>query len=259
MSIIETFFLGFLQGATEFLPISSSGHLIIASHFLNLEVENYLLVLLLFHLASALSIVVVFFSDIWQLGKGCCSFSWNESKKSVLKLAISALPIFIVGVFFAKQVEFFFQGNLKLVAPMLVITAALLFASYKKKETKKEIGYLQGFLIGVFQTFAILPGLSRSGITITSAILMGCDRREATKFSFLMLLAPVLGGSFLQLLAVIGNKPITIPIPSLVVGFLTAFLAGVFFLWWLRKLVQKNQLVYFSFYCLALSGTLFLL
>lgn len=260
MSIIEAFFLGFLQGFTEFLPISSSGHFLIASHFLEVQAGNNLLVLLLFHLATALSIIVVFFGDIWKLGKGFFSFSWNKSKKYILKLAISAIPIFIVGVFFAEQVEFLFQGNLKLIALMLVITAVLLFASYRQKEAKKNIGFLQSFLIGLFQTCAILPGLSRSGVTITSAILMGCDRQKATKFSFLMLLAPVLGGSLLQLLVAIDTAAfIAIPISSLVVGFLTAFVVGLFCLWWLKRLVQKNQLFYFSFYCLVLAGVLFLL
>ena len=258
MSLSEAFFLGLLQGLTEFFPISSSGHLVIATHFFGLAASQNLLVILLFHIATALSIVVVFYSDIWHLIKDLMSLQWNDNTKLACKLLVSAIPIFIVGVFFSKQVEYFFAGNIPLVAIMMFVTAILLFLSYKKKETNKNIDYKKSFLLGVCQTLAILPGLSRSGATIAIGILLGCNRKQVTQFSFLMLLVPVLGGGFLQLLQ-ITNKVITIPMSSLLVGFVTSFIVGSFCCWWMKRLVQKNRLIYFCFYCLILSGFLFLL
>jgi undecaprenyl-diphosphatase len=258
MSISEAFFLGFLQGVTEFLPISSSGHLLIAGYFFELKPLENLIVIVFFHLATALSIMVVFWRELWEMIRDLAKLQWNENTKLICKLIISAIPIFIVGVFFEKQIAYFFEGNILLVACMLLITAGLIFLSYKTKEQKKPMSYSRSFWIGVFQAFAILPGLSRSGTTITTGILLGCDRKKVTSFSFLMLLIPVLGGSFLQFLEIL-EKPQTIPISSLLVGFFTAFIVGICCCIWMRKLVQKNQLIYFSFYCLALAIFLFFL
>lgn len=258
MSISEAFFLGLLQGLTEFLPISSSGHLLIASHFFQINSGDNLLLLLIFHLATALSIMVVFWQELWEMIKSLVKLEWNENTQLVCKLLLSAVPIFIVGVFFSEQIEQLFTGNLLLVASMLVITAILIFLSYKKPEQKKPLSYSKSFWLGVFQTFAILPGLSRSGVTITIGILLGCDRKKVTQFSFLMLLIPVLGGSFLQILD-LAEKPLFLPIIPLLVGFFTAFVVGCVCCLWMKKLVQKNQLIYFSFYCLVLASFLFLL
>ena len=257
MSISEAFILGLLQAFTEFLPISSSGHLIIASYFLGLNTSSNLFILVLFHLATVLSIFLVFRKDIFSIGKSLLLRKWDQNSRLFIQLLISAIPIFFVGVFFKEQAKSLFSNNILLVAAMLFLTALLLFLSYYKKESTQEISYLHSFLIGIAQVFAILPGLSRSGVTITLAILLGCGRKQAVRFSFLMLLLPVAGASFLEILASL-KQPINIEFLPLLFGFLVAFLVGSICCVVMKKLTQKNKLIYFSFYCLGLSFFLFI-
>lgn len=258
MSISEAFFLGILQGITEFLPISSSGHLVLASQFFSLPHSENFIILLLFHAATVLSISVIFFPDIIKIIKGVFKNSWNEEKKLVAQLLFSALPIFILGIFFQDKLKLLFENSILLVAAMFFLTSCFLFLSYKKKETKKKISFLAAFLLGISQMFAVLPGLSRSGITIATGILLGCDRKKVTQFSFLMLIVPVLGGSFLELIGFIEKKKeVNTDFIPLMVGFLTAFIVGCFCCWWMKQLVIKNKLIYFAFYCLILSTYLF--
>ena len=257
MTNIEAIILGILQALTEFLPISSSGHLVIASYFLGIKTSNNLFIFVIFHLATVFSIFLVFRKDIFSIGKSLVLRRWDEYTKLFIKLLISAIPIFFVGLFLKEQAQFLLSNNIMLVANMLFLTALLLFLSYYKKESNKEISYLHSFLIGIAQAFAILPGLSRSGVTITVAILLGCSRKQAARFSFLMLLIPVAGASFLEILLRL-DQPIPIQFFPLLLGFLVAFLVGNFCCLAMKKLTQKNKLIYFSFYCLSLSIFLFI-
>lgn len=252
MSLIEAFILGLIQGITEFLPISSDGHLELAKVLLKLQNPDNLTFVVVVHGATVLSIIVVFFNEILSLLKGFFRFQWNDEMQYLAKIAVSMIPVFIVGIFFKDFVEGFFTGNMLLTAFGFLATGGFLMFAHFAKPRDKEISYLHSFIIGIAQAFAVLPGLSRSGSTISTGMMLGNKKEELAKFSFLMALVPILGanlldmmdGSFMQSAKTLGTLP-------LVVGFITAFITGFFACRWLISIVKKGKLLWFGIYCFA--------
>lgn len=252
MSWIEALVLGIIQGLTEFLPVSSSGHLIIGGEIFGLSGEENLTFAIVVHAATVLSTIVVLWSEVSTLFKGFFSFKWNKETQFVAKILLSMIPVCIVGLFFKDYVEALFGNGLLLVGCMLLITAALLaFSYYAKPRLKEEIGYKDAFLIGLVQACAVLPGLSRSGSTIAAGLLLGNKRELVAKFSFLMVIIPILGEAFLDMLkGGFSAEASGISAVSLVVGFLAAFVSGALACKWMIKLVSKGKLIYFAYYCM---------
>jgi undecaprenyl-diphosphatase len=261
MNYFEALILGLLQGLTEFLPVSSSGHLELGSYFLGVKNSNNLLFAIIVHGATALSTIVVFRKDIWILIKDLFSFKWNESTQFVSKIALSMIPVGIVGVLFEKQVEQVFSGNIMFVASMLAVTGLLLLLTHYAKPQTGNVTFAKSIIIGIAQAIAILPGISRSGSTISTALLLGVDRSKAARFSFLMVLPPILGATLLKTIDFIkapelgtgiGNGP-------LAVGFIAAFISGLLACTWMIQIVKNGKLIYFAIYCFIISGGVFLL
>lgn len=251
MSWIEALVLGVIQGLTEFLPVSSSGHLIIGGEIFGLSGEENLTFAIVVHASTVLSTIVVLWPEVSALFKGFFSFKWNKETQFIAKIFLSMIPVCIVGLFFKDYVEALFGNGLLLVGCMLLLTAVLLtFSYYAKPRQKEEIGYKDAFLIGLVQGLAVLPGLSRSGSTIAAGLLLGNKRELVAKFSFLMVIIPILGEAFLDLLKG-GFSPETsgISTVSLVVGFIAAFVSGALACKWMIKLVSKGKLIYFAYYC----------
>lgn len=252
MNVFDAFFLGLIQGLTEFLPVSSSGHLEIGNVLLGVETTENLLFAVVVHAATALSTIVVYRRDIGGILRDIFAFQWNESTQFAAKILLSMIPVGIVGVFFEDEVESLFSGNMLLVGCMLLITACLLFISHYAKASKGEVTFGKAIVIGVAQAFAILPGISRSGSTIATALLLGVDREKAARFSFLMVLIPILGASllkFLDFLEAPTNTGQGISSLALIVGFLSAFIFGLIACQWMIRLVKKGELTYFAYYC----------
>jgi undecaprenyl-diphosphatase len=200
MNWLEALILGIIQGLTEFLPVSSSGHLEIGKVILGVEAERSLIFTVLVHGATVMSTIVIFWRDILLLIRGLFSFRWNEETKFIFKIIISMIPVAIVGLFFKEEVELFFTGNLILVGSMLLLTATLLLFTRFKKSNERSIGFLDSFVIGLAQAVAVIPGISRSGSTISAGLMLGNKRAEVAKFSFLMVLIPIIGANLKDLL-----------------------------------------------------------
>lgn len=256
MTWIEALILGIVQGLTEFLPVSSSGHLEIGGVLLNIQSSDNLLFAVVVHAATALSTIVVFREDIRKLLFEIFQLQWNESHAFALKIIISMVPVGIIGVFFQDQIESFFSGNMVLVGSMLIVTAVLLAVSHYKSDGNKSVGYLSALVIGIAQTIAIMPGISRSGATISTALILGIDRTKAARFSFLMVLIPILGAAALKMKDYFDEPAITssgISSPALIVGFLASFIAGYLACSWMIKIVRNGKLIYFGIYCFVVG------
>lgn len=254
MTWFEALILGLVQGLTEFLPVSSSGHLEITKAIFgdNSLPEESLLMTVVLHAATALSTIVIFRKDIAEILKGLLQFKNNEEFRFSLKIIISMIPAAVVGVLFEEEIEQFFGGNLLLVGSMLILTAGLLFLADKAKSTLNPVSYKNAFVIGVAQAVAILPGISRSGATISTSVLLGVDRQKAARFSFLMVVPLILGKMAKDILS--GDLAETQTKTSLlIVGFIAAFVAGLIACQWMIALVKKSQLKYFSFYCMIVG------
>lgn len=253
MSWLEALVLGIIQGLTEFLPVSSSGHLIIGGEIFGMSGEENLTFAIVVHAATVLSTIVVLWPEVSTLFKGLFSFKWNKETQFVAKIFLSMIPVCIVGLFFKDYVEALFGNGLLLVGCMLLLTAVLLtFSHYAKPRQKEEIGYKDAFLIGLVQGLAVLPGLSRSGSTIAAGLLLGNKRELVAKFSFLMVIIPILGEAFLDLLkGGFSAEASGISTSSLVVGFLAAFISGALACKWMIRLVSKGKLIYFAYYCVC--------
>ncbi len=254
MSIIDAIILGIVQGLTEFLPVSSSGHLEIGKAVLGAEAlpKESLLFTVVLHFATALSTVVVFRKEVWQIVYGLLQFKWNEELRFSLKITLSMIPAVFIGVFFESGLEALFRGNIQLVGFMLVITALLLFLADKAKDTHKSISYRSAWVIGVAQAIAILPGISRSGATISTSVLLGVDRTKAARFSFLMVV-PLIFGSIAKSVMdgdITYESGHALP---LLVGFVAAFFSGLVACTWMIRIVKRSRLRYFAYYC-ALVG-----
>lgn len=258
MSWWEAIILGIVQGLTEFLPVSSSGHLEIGQALLGTSGEENLTFAIVVHTATVLSTLVILWKEVAQLFKGTfTTLNWNEDKNYVSMIFVSMIPVFVVGMFFKEQVESFFGSGLLLVGICLCVTAILLYFSEwlaKKRQSKgHEVGYKDAIIIGLAQAVAVLPGLSRSGTTIATGLLCGVKKESVTKFSFLMVLIPILGEAFLELMDLLsGDMSATgVGIWSLIAGFIAAFISGCFACRFMINIVRRQKLIYFAIYCLC--------
>ena len=255
MSALETLILGIVQGLTEFLPVSSSGHLELVKAIFGSDYEQQqgLLVTITLHAATAFSTIFVFRKDIVMILSDLLRFKRGESLNFSLKIILSMIPAVIIGLFFEDFIASLFVGKIALVAVMLMITALLLFLADRVNENNKELNYSNTFYIGVIQSVAILPGISRSGATIALAVLLKIDRNKAARFSFLMVIPLILGSMAKSVMDGDLSQDSTALLP-LLVGFVSAFITGVFACRWMVTLVKKSQLKYFSFYCFAVGA-----
>jgi undecaprenyl-diphosphatase len=255
MDILEAIVLGIIQGLTEFLPVSSSGHLELVKAILgdNSAAEQSLTFTVVLHFATALSTIVVFKNEVEEILRGLLQFKWNSEFKFSLKIIISMLPAVIVGLVFEKELESLFGGKILLVGCMLLLTAVLLLLADKAKSTKKEVSYLNAMIIGFSQAIAMLPGISRSGATISTSVLLGVDRTRAAKFSFLMVVPLIFGKIGKDLVSGNLNLQSSEIIPILI-GFISAFISGLLACKWMISIVKRSKLSYFSIYC-AIIGS----
>tara|TARA_B100000902_G_C27304717_1_gene914779 strand:+ start:920 stop:1711 length:792 start_codon:yes stop_codon:yes gene_type:complete len=254
MDIINAIILGIVQGLTEFLPVSSSGHLEISKAILGEEGvgKESLLMTVVLHFATALSTIIIFRKDILAILRGLLQFKNNDSFQFSLKIVLSMIPSVIIGVFFNDVIESLFGGALTLVGGMLLITGLLLFFSDKAKDSEKQVDIKNSLLIGLSQAIAILPGISRSGATISTAVILGIDKEKAARFSFLMVVPLIFGKMAKDILS--GNiQYASATFLPLVIGFLTAFITGIIACKWMIKLVKNSQLKYFAYYCFAIG------
>ncbi|GHT23004.1 undecaprenyl-diphosphatase [Bacteroidia bacterium] len=254
MDCLEALILGIVQGLTEFLPVSSSGHLQIGQALLGVEVQTHLTFDVAVHAATVLSTIIVLRREILALLQGLFRFAWNDETQFIAKLAISAIPVGIAGLLFKDEIEHLFQ-SLTVVGTMLLVTAALLsFAYYAKPRNKDKISFWDAVIIGISQAIAVMPGLSRSGTTISTGILLGNKKENVAKFSFLMVLAPILGECLLDLMkGEFTAEASGIPTIALLTGFAAAFVSGFIACSWMLNLVKKGKLIWFAGYC-ALTG-----
>jgi undecaprenyl-diphosphatase len=254
MEVWEAIVLGVVQGFTEFLPVSSSGHLELGKAILGdtSVPEESLLFTVVLHFATALSTIVVFRKDILEILRGLFSFSWNEETQFIFKIGVSMVPAVIVGLLFEEQLEAFFGGSIAFVGAMLIITALLLWLADKAKNTEKPVSFKNAFVIGIAQAIAMLPGISRSGATISTSVLLGNDRSKAARFSFLMVIPLIFGKIAKDLLG--GELTTTATnFTTLGLGFLAAFIAGLLACTWMIQLVRKSKLSYFAIYCVIVG------
>jgi len=248
MGILEAIILGIIQGLTEFLPVSSSGHLEIAKAIFGDQQEEGLLMTVTLHAATALSTIVVFRKDITQILTGLLSFKMNEEMMFSLKIIVSMIPAAFIGLFFEDQIDALFEGNILLVGSMLLVTGALLFLADRAKNTDKKVGLKEALIIGISQAIAILPGISRSGATISTSVMLGIDRERAARFSFLMVVPLILGKMAKDLMdgEFSGDSLELMPLGA---GFIAAFITGLAACTWMIALVKKSKLSWFSLYC----------
>lgn len=255
MSWIEALILGMIQGLSEFLPISSSGHLELGKIVMGIEAESGLLFTVVVHGATVLSTIVVFWKDIVQLFKGLLLFKWNTETQYVFKIAVSMIPVVIVGLFFEKEVEALFSGNLILVGSMLIVTALLLGFTFWAKNGNKELTFGHALIIGVAQACAVIPGISRSGSTIATGLLLGNKRSEVSRFSFLMVLVPILGANVKSIIGADFASESSVSALPLIVGFIAAFVVGLLACTWMIRIVNRGKLIWFAAYVLVVGIT----
>ncbi|AEH01106.1 undecaprenyl-diphosphate phosphatase [Lacinutrix sp. 5H-3-7-4] len=254
MDIIDSIILGIIQGLTEFLPVSSSGHLELGKAILgdNSIPEESLLFTVVLHFATALSTIVVFRKDIFEIIKGLFKPAVNSDHRFAIKIIISMIPAVIVGVFFEEQLEQLFGSNIMLVGCMLLVTAALLFLADKAKNTHKKVGFKDALIIGVSQAIAMLPGISRSGATISTSVLLGNDKTKAARFSFLMVVPLIFGKIAKDVLSGDLNFNSQNSV-AIIAGFIAAFISGLVACTWMIALVKKSKLSYFALYCVIVG------
>ena len=268
METFEALILGLLQGLTEYLPVSSSGHLAIGSHILGIEAEENLMFTVAVHVATVLSTLVVLGGEIIRLVRGTFSpfnagasglARLNADQRYMLNILVSMIPIFVVGIFFKDTVERIFGQGLLVVGCCLLVTAGLLAYSYYGKPRQKEsISLVDAFIIGVAQAVAVLPGLSRSGSTIATGLILGNNKAHMAQFSFLMVIPPILGEALLDTIkaakegfsAAFGD----LSVMALVVGFVAAFVSGIAACKWMIGIVRRGKLIYFAYYCVAVGA-----
>ena len=261
MDWFEALILGLIQGLTEYLPVSSSGHLAIGSALFGVEGEENLAFTIVVHVATVFSTLVVLWKEIDWIFKGLFKFRMNDETRYVLNILVSMIPIGIVGVFFKDKVEEIFGSGLLVVGCCLLLTALLLaFSYYYKPKQKENISLKDAFVIGVAQACAVLPGLSRSGSTIATGLLLGDNKAKLAQFSFLMVIPPILGEALLDGMKMMKGEAVAgdIPTLSLVVGFLAAFVSGCLACKWMINIVKRGKLIYFAIYC-AIVGVLTLI
>ena len=253
MDWIQALILGVVQGLTEYLPVSSSGHLTIISSFFGIDGADNLQFTVAVHVATVLSTLVILWKEIDWILKGLFKFEMNEETKYALNILVSMIPVGIVGLFFKDRVEEAFGSGLLIVGVMLIVTAVLLTFSYlAKPRVKEHLSLWDAFVIGVAQACAVLPGLSRSGSTIATGLMLGNKKEKLAQFSFLMVIPPIIGEALLDILKAANGEDViadSIGTFPLAVGFLAAFLSGCFACKWMISIVKKGKLIYFGYYC----------
>ncbi|MGM9760602.1 MAG: undecaprenyl-diphosphate phosphatase [Parabacteroides sp.] len=257
MSWLEALLLGLVQGLTEYLPVSSSGHLAIGSALFGIAGEDNLTFTIVVHVATVLSTLVILWKEIDWIFRGLFKFQWNAEVRYVLNIIVSMIPVGIVGLFFKDTVESIFGSGLLIVGCMLLVTAALLaFSYYAKPRQKESISLKDAFIIGLAQACAVLPGLSRSGSTIATGLLLGNNKATLAQFSFLMVIPPILGEALLDVLKLMKGESLggtEMPVSALIVGFVAAFVSGCIACKWMINVVKRGKLIYFAIYC-AIAG-----
>ncbi len=248
MNLFEAIVLGMIQGLTEFLPVSSSGHLELGKYLFGMDHEANFYFSVAVHGATVLSTITVFWKEILNLLKGSLKFKVNEESSYVLKIILSMIPVGIAGVLLKDQIEALFNGNMVFIGLMLLVTSTLLALSHFIKKGERPIGYRDAFIIGLAQAIAVIPGISRSGATISTGLMIGNRKDEIARFSFLMVLVPVLGANALEILS--GDLVMTGTAAGVVIaGFITAFVSGYIACKWMINLVKKGNLLWFAVYC----------
>jgi undecaprenyl-diphosphatase len=256
MGWLQALLLGLVQGLTEFLPVSSSGHLELGKALLGIEGESDITFTVVVHGATVLATILVFRKEIWNLLKGLFRFRLNEETQYLLKIAVSMIPVLLVGLFLESWVESFFTGKIVFVGLMLLFTAVLLGLTHfvRMPEPGRRITYGSAFLIGIAQAVATLPGISRSGSTIATGMLLGIDRKLLAPFSFLMVLVPIIGANLLEIMKMEnGTLVSSTPAAALLIGFLSAFISGWLACTWMVNLVKRGKLIGFAVYCLLIG------
>lgn len=252
MDWLEALILGIVQGLTEYLPVSSSGHLAIGANLFGIEGSDNLAFTILVHVATVMSTLVILWREIIWLVNGVLKGKMNDEMRYLINIIVSMIPVGIVGVFFKDYVEEIFGSGLLIVGLMLLVTAALLtFSYYARPRQKEKISMRDAFIIGIAQACAVMPGLSRSGSTIATGLLLGNKKEKLAQFSFLMVIPPILGEALLDVMKGIKGEDVfngigTLP---LIVGFVAAFLSGCLACKWMIDIVKKGKLIYFGIYC----------
>lgn len=253
MSWLEALVLGIIQGLTEYLPVSSSGHLAIGQALFGMsDGSDNLMFTVAVHVATVLSTVVVLWSEIDWLVRGLFKCELNAETKYALNIVVSMIPVGIVGLFFKEQVEEIFGSGLLVVGCCLLITAALLtFSYYAKPRQKEHISWKDALVIGLAQAVAVLPGVSRSGSTIATGLLLGNKKEKLAQFSFLMVIPPILGEALLDVLKMVKGEDVMGGIDALplAIGFVAAFVSGCLACKWMLSIVKRGKLLYFGIYC----------
>jgi undecaprenyl-diphosphatase len=252
MTFFEAIVLGLIQGLTEFLPVSSSGHLELGKIFFGVDPEASFFFTVAVHGATVLSTIVVFREEILKLILGTMKYRLNEETHYVLKIILSMIPVGIVGLFFKQPLEALFNGNMIFIGSMLLVTASLLALAHFVRKRDRKPGYLDAFIIGVAQALATIPGISRSGSTIATGLLIGNSKDEIARFSFLMVLLPVLGANFMEIVTK-RPEPEGIGAGIIITGFIAAFISGYIACRWMISLVRKSKLIWFSVYCIIVG------
>src|SRR5690554_269599 len=252
MTILEAIVLGIIQGLTEYLPVSSSGHLAISSNLFGIEAQDNLMFTVMVHVATVFITLVILWKEVSWVIKGLFKFELNDETKYTFNILISMIPIAIVGLFFKDHVESIFSSGIIVVGVMLLVTAFLLsLTKYINPRQKNKIGKRDAFIIGLSQAVAVIPGLSRSGTTIATGLLLGNNKSALAQFSFLMVIPPILGEALLDLIKLTQGVEVTGTISpvALIAGFIAAFIAGCVACKWMINIVRKGNLIYFAIYC----------
>jgi undecaprenyl-diphosphatase len=252
MSWFEALILGIVQGLTEFLPVSSSGHLEIVKSFFGIDPHASFYFTIAVHGATVLSTIVVFRDDIAGLITGTLKLRMNKETAYSFKILISMIPVLIAGLFWKDTIENLFNGNLVFIGSMLLITSLLLLVAHLIRRKERSIGYSDAFIIGIAQAFSVIPGISRSGSTIATGLIIGNKKDEIARFSFLMVLIPVIGANLLEIFSGdinMGNENIGITL----IGFVSAFISGFLACRWMITLVRKSKMIWFSLYCAVIG------
>lgn len=251
MNWFEALVLGLIQGLTEFLPVSSSGHLELGKYLFGIDHEAGLGFTIAVHGATVLSTIVVFRAEILALIRGALEFRYNWQVRYILMIVVSMIPVGLAGVFLKDQIEGLFNGKIVLVGVMLLVTAGILFITKFFPDRGEKIGFRSAILIGIAQAVAVIPGISRSGATISTGMILGISRDKVAEFSFLMVLIPVIGANILEFGS--GGTPGSTAIMEIVIGFLAAFISGYLACRVMIALVKKSRLMWFSIYCLVVG------
>jgi len=252
MNWFEALVLGIIQGLTEFLPVSSSGHLEIAKSLFGVDPEASFFFTVAVHGATVLSTLLVFRKEILNLISGSMKFKLNDETSYTLKILLSMIPVGIAGVLLKDPIESLFDGNMLFIGLMLLVTSGMLAAAHFMKKRDRQIGYKDAFIIGLAQAIAVIPGISRSGSTIATGLMIGNKKEEIARFSFLMVLIPVIGANLLEILSGEVNTAGT-SWGIVLTGFAAAFVSGYFACTWMIALVKKSKLIWFSIYCAVIG------